>query len=142
MRRLTRLLILALGVANPLMGRVLGLCLENAARLDKDTLKVFRTELGRVLSASNRQAAFDACGPGSLTITFQIAPPAKSRQLSAQFGNETDSSFLKLRCSFPPRQRSLGVACPGYWDAPWPVSPPTNSDTGSAKARLTCPEGS
>ncbi len=62
-------------IANPLLAEDLSLFVQNSARLDECTLKVFRTELGAILAASGRPAEFSAWRPGSVTITLRQQPP-------------------------------------------------------------------
>ena len=70
-------MVLLIVAAIPLKGGSLELCLENPARVDADTLQAFRTELNRIMAASNRFAAHTACGPGVVTIVLRIDPPSE-----------------------------------------------------------------
>jgi hypothetical protein len=71
------LVTIALAAANQSMASGLDLCLENRARLDDDTVRAFRTELERIVAASDRPAAFVPCGSGTITITFRNDPPGE-----------------------------------------------------------------
>ena len=103
---------LVLWAANPLTGRALGLCLENAARVDNDTLKVFRAELGRVFSESNRQADFEDCGPDAIRIDFQIESPADEPSALGGIRQRDGVLFPEIALFVSPTAEIIGSRLP------------------------------
>lgn len=62
-------------LSNPLLANGLSVCIENPARIDKQTLEAFQREVERIAAGSGRSVVFTDCSPVAVTVTVRDEGP-------------------------------------------------------------------
>jgi hypothetical protein len=107
------LVVLILAIPNLLTARDLELCVENVARLDETTLRVVRSELSAILSASDLAASFADCRPGVVTIALHRQPSAEEPTALGRTLQRGGRLLPEIDIFVSPVSQLLGTNLPG-----------------------------